>query len=128
MLDGTAPTLGQLIQTRRAGRSYERLAADSGNRPKLSAWQQWGKGSARTLLPEPDSIRGMALALGVSHTDVLMAAARSVGLVVASEDPSELRIAGAGLLPEMAQETILVMARTLALVAQPEPTDSTKTT
>lgn len=117
MADSTALTLGQLIQARRSGRSYERLAQDSGHRPKLSAWQQWGKGDARTLLPEPDSIRGMALALGVSHTEVLMAAARSVGLTVASEDPSELRIAGAGSLPDMAQETLLIMARTLALVA-----------
>ena len=114
-MDGMAPNLGQLIQARRGTRSYERLAQDSGNRPKLSAWQQWGNGAPRTLLPEPDSIRGMALALGVSHTEVLMAAARSVGLTVASEDPSELRIAGAGLLPSMAQETLLMMARTLAL-------------
>lgn len=117
MSDVAAPNLGQLIQARRGTRSYERLAQDSGNRPKLSSWQQWGKGEPRTLLPEPDSIRGMALALGVSHTDVLMAAARSVGLVVTSEDPSELRIAGAGLLPEMAQETLFLMARTLALSA-----------
>jgi len=124
MSDNGGMTLAELIQARRSGRSYENLAHDSGNRPKLSAWQQWGNGSPRTLLPEPDSIRGIALALGVSHTDVLLAAARSVGLVVAADDPSELRIAGAGLLPEFAQDTLLMMARTLALVAQPEPVDS----
>lgn len=109
-------TLADLIQLRRNGRSYETLAVESGNNPKLSSWQQWGKGTPRTLLPEPDSIRGMALALGVSQSDVLFAAARSVGLVVAPDDPSEMRIAGAGLLPQYAQEAVFTTVRAMALL------------
>jgi len=116
MVDMFGLSLAGLIQARRNGRPYEQLAEESGNNPKTSAWQQWGKGSPRTLLPEPDSIKGMALALGVSQSDVLMAAARSVGLAVAPDDLSELRIAGAGLLPQYAQESLLTTARTMMLL------------
>jgi hypothetical protein len=59
----------------------------------------------------------MALALGVSHTDIILAVARTLGLTVASDDPSELRIAGGGLLPEQAQQTLLNMARSMQLLA-----------
>lgn len=110
-------TLAGLIKLRRGKRAYEELALASGNNPKLSSWQQWGKGTPRTLLPEPDSIRGMALALGVSETEVLMAAGRSVGLAVAPDDSSELRIAGGGLLPPYAQEAVFTTVRAMRLLA-----------
>jgi hypothetical protein len=110
-------TLQQLIHERRGERSYLDLARESGNRPGLSAWQQWGTGKPRVSLPDTDSIRGMALALGVSQTEVLLAAARSAGLAVTPHDPSELRIAGGGLLPLYAQEALFMTARSMALLA-----------
>jgi hypothetical protein len=120
MADYSGMNIADLIAARRNGRSYAQLVRDSGGVMKASAWNAWGKAdraNERGLFPEPASIRAMALALGVSHTDIILAVARTLGLTVASDDPSELRIAGGGLLPEQAQQTLLNMARSMQLLA-----------
>jgi hypothetical protein len=105
------PNLAQLINERRGDRSYERLSRDCGGDPGSKRLQQMATGKPLSAFPSPETIQGLALGLGMSAADVLHACARSLGLSVTPEDPSELKIQGAGALPPDSQEALLLIAR-----------------
>lgn len=101
----TGPTLAGLMLEVKGERSFRELmekAAGLGYPSKLSTWQQWGDPKfQRKLLPDPETIRAFARGLGVSETEVLMAAARQVGMDVGEGNASDLVLPGAGgLAPE----------------------------
>jgi hypothetical protein len=77
-------------------------AAALGHHSTLSSWQQWAMPDyERKLLPDPATVRAFAAGLGVSETEVLLAAARQVGLDVGEGNESDLVLPGAGgLAPE----------------------------
>ena len=115
-------TLSELIEDRRKGRSLQRLADDAGGVFKYTVWQQWSNPSAGkepTTFPTPKTIRAMAQALEVSETEIVLAAAKTLGLDVGRDGGErDLLVAGAGSLPELAKATLLTMARALASTAE----------
>lgn len=89
-------------------------AAGFGYESTLSTWQQWGDLSfGRKLLPDPETIRAFARGLGVSETEVLMAAARQVGLDVGEGNTTDLVLPGAGGLPPADRSVIASLASVL---------------
>ena len=105
------PNLAALIADRKGTRSYDRLAEDCGGTPSSGRLHQMATRPLKNF-PDPDSIRGMANGLGVTVTDIVMAAARSLDLpVYTGNDPSALSIGGAGTLPDSAKETLTTVAR-----------------
>ncbi len=71
------------VKGERSFRELMEKAAGLGHASKLSTWQQWGDPKfQRKLLPDPETIRAFSRGLGVTETEVLMAAARQVGLDV----------------------------------------------
>jgi hypothetical protein len=101
----SGPTLAALIQAAKGERSFRELkdrAAGVGLHSTLSSWQQWAMPDfERKLLPDPVTVRAFAAGLGVSETEVLLAAARQVGLDVGEGNESDLVLPGAGgLAPE----------------------------
>lgn len=101
----TGPTLAGLILAAKGDRSFRELkdrADGMGHHSTLSSWQQWASPEfERKLLPDPVTVRAFAAGLGVSETEVLLAAARQVGLDVGEGNQSDLVLPGAGgLAPE----------------------------
>lgn len=114
-----APNLAQIIAARKGNRSYERLSKDAGGYPSANRIQQLATRPLQSKFPDPDTIRGLASALGVTVTEIVLSSARSVGLQVAVEEPTALTIAGAGALPEDAQDILLGLARELSRMSKP---------
>lgn len=114
MLDRvTAPNLANLILQRKGGRSFERLADDCGGAPAGRRLQQMANGQPMRNFPDPETITAMARGLGVSPKDIIMASARSLGILVDATGPEALVIPDARSLPESAQLAIMDMAREL---------------
>lgn len=103
-------TLARLIAARKGDRSFKRLSTDCGGTPTANRLQQMSTKEI-SAFPDPDTIRGIAMGLGTTITEVTLAAARSLGLNVASGEPDALIVAGAGTLPAEAQEAILGVSR-----------------
>ncbi|WP_032402444.1 hypothetical protein [Rhodococcoides fascians] len=104
-------TLGELIADRKGTRSYERLSTACGGTPTAKRLHQLATKPQRNF-PDPPTIKGLAQGLGVSVTDVVMAAARMVGLSVGvGNDPHSLTLPNAGELPASAREAIESVTR-----------------
>lgn len=72
--------------------------------------------------PDPDTIRGLQRATGASATEIVMAAARSLGLDVSDSDPDALHIPGISQAPDSTREALLALGREVsALVADQKP-------
>jgi sirohydrochlorin ferrochelatase len=102
--------LAALLRARKGDRSYERLSRDCGGFPTANRLQQIATKQLNEF-PNPDTIRGLAMGLGTTVTEVTLASARSLGLNVRAADADAMVIAGAGKLPPDAQEAILAVAR-----------------
>lgn len=80
----------------------------------MSSWQQWGSPDfERKLLPDPVTVRAFARGLGVSETEVLLAAARQVGLDVGEGNRTDLVLPGAGHLPPEDRNVLASLAAVL---------------
>lgn len=110
-------TLAALIADRKGGKSFRELkdrAASLGALSTLSSWQQWGSPDfERKLLPDPVTVRAFAKGLGVSETEVLLAAARQVGLDVGEGNQTDLVLPGAGHLPPEDRNVLASLAAVL---------------
>lgn len=74
--------LTQLIEDRRAGRSYQQLAEASGLTKQ--AWQPYIKVESRygsRRVPEPATILGMAQALDVDPETIMLAIGETIGVI-----------------------------------------------
>ncbi|WP_138414762.1 hypothetical protein [Sinomonas gamaensis] len=72
--------------------------------------------------PDPDTIRGLQRATGASATEIVMAAARSLGLDVSESDPDALHIPGISHAPDSTREALLALGREVsALVGDQKP-------
>lgn len=110
-------TLAALIAELKGERSFRELkdrAAQLGAQSTLSSWQQWGSPDfERKLLPDPTTVQAFAKGLGVSETDVLLAAARQVGLDVGEGNETDLVLPGAGHLPPEDRNVLASLAAVL---------------
>lgn len=113
----SGPTLAALINELKGERSFRELrdrAAQLGTPSTLSSWQQWGSPDfERKLLPDPVTVRAFARGLGVSETEVLLAAARQVGLDVGEGNRIDLVLPGAGHLPPEDRNVLASLAAVL---------------
>lgn len=104
-------TLAGLIANRKGTRSYDKLSKDCGGTPTAKRLHQLANIAPKNF-PDPATIRGLAVGLGVTVTDIVMASARSLSLpVYTGDDPNVLSIGGAGALPDSAKETLATVAR-----------------
>lgn len=124
--DSASPNLGQLILDRKGRRSFSRLSRDCGDYPAGRRLQQLASMPMKNF-PDPETILGLSRGLGVSNTDVLLAAARSLDIPVASQEKDALTIAGAAALPASCQEALFTVAREMRNLAAhgpaPRPTN-----
>ena len=113
----SGPTLPELIQRHRGGRSFRELrerAAGFGYTSTQSSWQQWArKDIPRYDLPSTETLKAFAAGLGVSETEVLMAAARTVGIDVGPENETDLVIPRAGFLSPADKNVLFSLAAVL---------------
>lgn len=80
--------LQALIETYADGRSSVQLEKDSNgltNRETIKALRG-GRGKTTTAFPRPDTIRGLAIALGVTEKNIVDATAETLGLT--AENPT----------------------------------------
>ncbi|TGY79443.1 hypothetical protein, partial [Cellulomonas shaoxiangyii] len=117
-----APDLAALIADAKGDRSYDQLSRAAGGKPTAERLQQLATGEMKTF-PGPATIEALARGLGVTVTEVVTAACRSLGIEVHYGDtPGALTIPGAGNLPASARRAIEdVAAQMLALHQAAEP-------
>ena len=111
-IGNTPPNLAQLILAKKGDRSYAKLARDCGGAPtdrRLNSLVL----RPMNQFPDIDTMRGLAIGLRVDVSEVVLAAARSLGLQIAESNPGSLIVPGAGHLPGSAQETLISMAAEL---------------
>ncbi len=85
--DRSVPTISQLIaaQMDATGRSFRDLWRASGERVKHQTFQELRSAPPKSWPKNVETIRGMAAALDVTETAIVMAYARSLGVDVAGE-------------------------------------------
>lgn len=103
--------LKALIAERKGDRSYDQLERDSGGTPTAGRWQQMATRPPKNI-PETATLIGMARALGVTVTEVVMAAARSCGMDVREDSHGSLSTAG--LTPRQTQVVRMVISELAA--------------
>lgn len=110
--EDTPLNLAQLILTKKGTRSYAKLSKDCGGSPTD---RRLNSMVVRPIsqFPDIDTMRSLAIGLRVDVSEVVLAAARSLGLQVAETHPGALIVPGAGHLPESAQEAVISMAAEL---------------
>lgn len=115
----------ELAAAHRGGRSLSELMEASGGVVARSVWQQWvnpapSRKPSRSF-PSPETMRGMAKALGVTETEVLVAFGVTLGMDVAvGVAETDLLVPGAGHLPEEAKAAIGLVAAMLGRQARAE--------
>ena len=110
--NSTEGGLPELILNHKGTRSFDDLSRACGGSPSGKRLHQMVSRPMRSF-PDPDTIKGLARGLNVSQMDVLLAAARSLGLRVSDSDNSVLVLQEAGTLPPERQELIISVARAL---------------
>lgn len=103
--------LGELILSRKGSRSYDRLARDCGGDLTAARVHQLATAHMRRF-PGPDVMTNLARGLSVSPREVVLAAARSLGMNLPSGyDTDSMTLAGVATLPSSAREAIANVAR-----------------
>jgi hypothetical protein len=113
----SGPTLPELIQRTRGDRTFRELreqAAKFGYKSTDTTWQQWArKDFDRKDIPSTETLRAFAAGLGVTETEVLLAAARTCGLDVGEGNQTDLIIPGAGVLDAADKNVLASLAAVL---------------
>ncbi|UUG69897.1 immunity repressor [Gordonia phage Morkie] len=122
------PTLSELITERKTLRGFS--YADLENRADAvitrQRWQQLGTGVRIKEFPEPATIEAMAAALDVDVAEVVLAAARSIGLNVQRGAQSDLAARlpySADKLTPVQQDAIVTLVRSITEVPDVVPAD-----
>lgn len=104
------PDFQTLVLTLKADRSYETISKLAGGTPtsrSLQALVQKGF----TRMPNPETFEGLSRALNVRKRDLVLAAARTLGIDVGDDDQSDLVLVGAKRLPIESQELLMATSR-----------------
>jgi hypothetical protein len=107
------PTIKELIRSALdSGKSVRDLAEDSGQRVKFQTFQELSNYAPKQFPKDPKTIVGMALALKVSETAIVLAFASSLGISVATGSNLAMRLPADvdKLSPEM-QDAIINLTR-----------------
>ncbi|KAA0979928.1 hypothetical protein FQ154_01845 [Paeniglutamicibacter gangotriensis] len=106
----TSPDFQTLVLNLKGDRSYETLSKLAGGQPKAKALQAIVQ-KGFTRLPSPETIEGLSRALNVRKRDLVLAAARTLGIDVGDDDQSDLILVGAKRLPQESQDLLVAMSR-----------------
>lgn len=102
----------QLVLRLKADKSYDAIEKLSGGAPTSRSLQKLvTKGFTR--MPDPETFQGLSRALNVSQRDLVLAAARTLGIYIEAENPADLTLIGAGRLPNESQELLRSTSREL---------------
>lgn len=95
------------------GKTVRQLEADSGRRVRFQTFQELSNNAPKNFPRDiHDTITGMALALGVPETTVVLAYAKSLGIHITTGSPFALRIpAGVDRLDPAVQDSFLNLMR-----------------
>lgn len=113
--------LASLIKARKGDRSYDQLERDAGGKPTAARWQQLAMKPQRNF-PDPETIHGISRALRVTETEVVMAAARTLGIPVREDSHGSLSTAG------LSQDQVHIVRMVIAALAdarREDPSDGT---
>ncbi|MGO4297136.1 hypothetical protein [Glutamicibacter sp. MCAF14] len=107
-----AENFQQLVLRLKADKSYDTIEKLAGGAPTSRSLQKLAtKGFTR--MPDPETFQGLSRALNVSQRDLVLAAARTLGIYIEAENPSDLTLIGAGRLPNESQELLRSTSREL---------------
>jgi len=124
------PTLANLIEYARKGGevSYERLSQACGGFPTAKRLHQMQNQHIKSF-PDPETIKSLSRGTGFSVGEIVSACARSLGLVVDSDDSDLIRIHGISDAPVRVVELIRQLGREVAAmsVAQRQDFDDQST-
>lgn len=104
------PDFQTLILNLKRDRSYETISKLAGGQPKAKALQQIVQ-KGFTRLPDVATFDGLSAALNVSRRDLVLAAARTLGIDVGDDDQNDLVLIGAKRLPQESQDLLVSMSR-----------------
>ncbi|UXN30973.1 hypothetical protein [Glutamicibacter sp. M10] len=107
-----AENFQQLVLRLKADKSYDAIEKLSGGAPTGRSLQKLlTKGFTR--MPDPETFQGLSRALNVPQRDLVLAAARTLGIYIEAENPADLTLVGAGRLPYESQELLRSTSREL---------------
>lgn len=114
----TAPDLARLIADAKGDRTYDQISRAAGGEPTGARLHQLATKPLKAF-PGPETILALSRGLDRTVTEVVAAAARSLGLDVhLGPDAQALTLATAGQLPTEAQDAIRGVARQMLALHQ----------
>lgn len=126
MDNNQAENFQQLVLRLKADKSYDAIEKLSGGAPTSRSLQKLvTKGFTR--MPDPETFQGLSRALNVSQRDLVLAAARTLGIYIEAENPADLTLIGAGRLPNESQELLRSTSRELQRWMEREQIANSKT-
>lgn len=112
MTTNSGPTLQELVLRLKGDRSYDALEKAAGGIPTSRALQKLVN-NGFTRMPNPETFRGLSRALNVSQRELVLAAARTLGIDIEAENPNDLLLIGEGRLPQKSQDLLTSTSREL---------------
>lgn len=109
MTKNPGPNFQQLVLTHKQDDSYETISKRAGGVPKARALQSIVK-DGFTRWPTAETFAGLSRALNVSQRELVLAAARTLGIDVEDENPNDLLLIGAKRLPYESQQMLVDMS------------------
>ena len=110
MTSTSGPNFQQLVLTAKKDDSYETISKRAGGVPKARALQSIVK-DGFTRWPTRETIAGLSRALNVSQRDLVLAAARTLGIDIEPDNPNDLLLVGAGRLPDESKDMLKAISR-----------------
>lgn len=105
MTTNSSPNFQQLVLTLKKDDSYEAISKRAGGVPKARGLQSIVK-DGFTRMPSPETFAGLSKALNVNPRELVLAAARTLGIDVGDDKESDLILWGAGKLPEESKDVL----------------------
>lgn len=105
MTTNASPNFQQLVLTHKRDDSYEAISKRAGGVPKARALQSIVK-DGFTRMPSPETFAGLSKAFSISPRELVLAAARTLGIDVGDDRDADLVLWGAGRLPQESQDVL----------------------
>ncbi|MDQ1053215.1 hypothetical protein QE394_001143 [Arthrobacter sp. SORGH_AS 212] len=99
------PNFQQLVLAHKRDDSYETISKRAGGVPKARALQSIVN-DGFTRMPTPETFAGLSKAFSISPRELVLAAARTMGIDVGDDRESDLVLWGAGRLPQESQDVL----------------------
>ncbi|WP_457948257.1 hypothetical protein ACTAQI_20135 [Pseudarthrobacter sp. alpha12b] len=105
MTTNKGPNFQQLVLAHKKDDSFETISKRAGGVPKARALQSIVK-DGFTRMPTPETFAGLSKAFSISPRELVLAAARTLGIDIGDDRESDLVLWGAGRLPQESQDVL----------------------